>query len=150
MNVLMAQAFDEVTSIYHHRKGKEFLYRFRGTHKFGDKDIVPLQGEVDNGHGSVGEVTMCASVAPVRAQQPLRSEPVPLIEPKASSLDQLRQMPRGNRCYRPEAVPCQTGRGRERRCLPLPRHRGRPHLADTQKGNPPRPSRPSQCTYPAP
>ena len=88
----MAQAFDEVTLIYHHRKGKEFLYRFRGTHKFGDKDIVPLQGEVDNGHGSVGEVTMCASVAPVRAQQPLRSEPVPLIEPKTSSLDQLRQM----------------------------------------------------------
>ncbi|CAE7728046.1 ABCG5, partial [Symbiodinium necroappetens] len=57
------EAFDEVTLIYHHRKGKEFLYRFRGTHKFGDKDIVPLQGEVDNGHGSVGEVLPARSRA---------------------------------------------------------------------------------------
>ena len=51
VTTVLNQAFTEVVLIHHRRKGREFLYRFRGTHRFGDKDIVPLQVEVEDGDG---------------------------------------------------------------------------------------------------
>ena len=48
---VLTQAFDTVTLIHNRRTGREFLYRFRGTHRYGDKDVVPLQATVDGRHG---------------------------------------------------------------------------------------------------
>ena len=38
---MLQQAFNNVTLIHHRGLGLEYMYRFRGTHKHGDTDIVP-------------------------------------------------------------------------------------------------------------
>ncbi|CAE7336588.1 OTU5 [Symbiodinium sp. KB8] len=77
VKAVLAQAFDSVTLIHNRRTGREFLYRFRGTHRFGDKDD--------------GEMTLWAQVAPHRPQGNkqhfLRPAPVPLLPAKTSPLD---------------------------------------------------------------
>ena len=81
---VLTQSFDDVTLIHHRRTGREQLYRFRGKHKFGDRDIVPLQVQLDE-EGATSEVTMWATIAPVKTpsnkQTWLRNQAVPLIEP---------------------------------------------------------------------
>jgi len=85
VKAVLAHSFDEVTLIHNRRTGREFLYRFRGTHKFGDKDVVPLQAAVDDGTATPGEMTLWAQVAP--KQHFLKPAPVPLLPAKASPLD---------------------------------------------------------------
>ncbi|OLP97801.1 hypothetical protein AK812_SmicGene19839 [Symbiodinium microadriaticum] len=91
VKAVLAQAFDSVTLIHNRRTGREFLYRFRGTHKFGDKDVVPLQATVDDGTATPGEMTLWAQVAPHRPQGNkqhfLKPAPVPLLPTTASPLD---------------------------------------------------------------
>ena len=86
---VLAQAFDPVTLIHHRRTGRDQLYRFRGTHKFGDRDILPLQVQLTEA-GETSEITLWATVAPVKApsnkQTWLRERAVPLIEPKPQVL----------------------------------------------------------------
>ncbi|CAE7667378.1 CTSD [Symbiodinium microadriaticum] len=88
---VLAQAFDAVTLIHNRRTGREFLYRFRGAHKYGDKDVVPLQATVDDGTATPGETTLWAQVAPHRPQGNkqhfLKPAPVPLLPATASPLD---------------------------------------------------------------
>ena len=80
-----------MTLIHNRRTGREFLYRFRGTHRHGDKDVVPLQATVDDGTDTPGEMTLWAQVAPHRPQGNkqhfLKPAPVPLIPAMASPLD---------------------------------------------------------------
>ncbi|CAE7226171.1 unnamed protein product, partial [Symbiodinium sp. CCMP2456] len=86
---VLEQSFDSVTLIHHRRTGREQLYRFRGTHKFGDRDIVPLQVQVSE-EGTASEMTMWATIAPVKTpsnkQTWLRNQAVPLIAPKEPGL----------------------------------------------------------------
>ena len=88
---VLTQAFDAVTLIHNRRTGREFLYRFRGTHRYGDKDVVPLQATVDDGTATPGEITLWAQVAPHRPQGNkqhfLKPAPVPLLPATASPLD---------------------------------------------------------------
>ena len=42
VTTVLQQAFNNVTLIHHRGLGLEYMYRFRGTHKHGDTDIVPL------------------------------------------------------------------------------------------------------------
>ena len=86
---VLAQSFDSVTLINHRRMGREQLYRFRGTHKFGDRDIVPLQVQVAEAEDA-SEITMWATVAPVKTpcnkQTWLRDRAVPLVTPQPQAL----------------------------------------------------------------
>ena len=91
VKAVLARAFDSVTLIHNRRTGREFFYRFRGTHRFGDKDVVPLQAAVDDGTAAPGEMTLWAQVAPHRPQGNkqyfLKPAPVPLLPAKTSPLD---------------------------------------------------------------
>ena len=86
---VLTQSFDDITLIHHRRTGREQLYRFRGKHKFGDRDIVPLQVQLEE-DGNKNEITMWATIAPVKTpsnkQTWLRNQAVPLIEPKPPAL----------------------------------------------------------------
>ena len=86
---VLTQSFDDITLIHHRRTGREQLYRFRGKHKFGDRDIVPLQVQLEE-DGNMNEITMWATIAPVKTpnnkQTWLRNQAVPLIEPKPPAL----------------------------------------------------------------
>ena len=68
VTAVLQPSFDDVTLIHHRRTGKEYMYRFRGTHKHGDKDIVPLSVAIDNADFTTGEILLWASVAQPRVQ----------------------------------------------------------------------------------
>ena len=91
VTAVLTSAFDEVVLLHHRRMGKERLYRFRAKHKFGDKDIVPLQVTLDTDDGTAsGHITMWATLAPPKPpkhkQQALRQAAVPFFEPKDAAL----------------------------------------------------------------
>ena len=86
---VLASAFDDVVLLHHRRMGKERIYRFRAKHKFGDKDIVPLQVATDDGAGA-DTITMWATLAPPTPpkgkKQVLRQASVPFFAPREAAL----------------------------------------------------------------
>ena len=63
VQTVLNAGFDQVHLLNWRRQGSEYTYRFRGTCKDGDRDLVPLVASLTDAAGAGFDLTMWASVA---------------------------------------------------------------------------------------
>ena len=90
VRTVLAAAFEKITLINWRRHDQEYTYRFKGTCKMGDRDLVPLVASVADANGVTCDLTMWAAIAPtkvaVTTRRTVRREAIPCVELEASIL----------------------------------------------------------------
>ena len=90
VRTVLAAAFEKITLINWRRHDQECTYRFKGTCKMGDRDLVPLVASVADANGATCDLTMWAAIAPtkvaVTTRRTVRREAIPCVELEASIL----------------------------------------------------------------
>ena len=66
VRTVLGTSFDQVTLINWRRHDSEYSYRFRGTCKDGDRDLVPLVASLTDAAGVAFDLNLWASVAPTK------------------------------------------------------------------------------------
>ena len=61
VRTVLAAAFEKITLIKWRRHDQEYTYRFKGTCKMGDRDLVPLVASVADANGATCDLTMWAA-----------------------------------------------------------------------------------------